>query len=48
MFFHNVAWDAEVRCLPTCLAPGESPRYEPVLAGPHLLSKFASTVVGEY
>ena len=48
VFFHNVRWDAEVRCLPTCLAPGESPRYEPVLAGPHLLSKFASTVVGEY
>ncbi|MCY3925974.1 MAG: isopenicillin N synthase family oxygenase [bacterium] len=48
VFFHNVAWDAEVRCLPTCLAPGESPRYEPVLAGPHLLSKFASTVEGGY
>ena len=48
VFFHNVRWDAEVRCLPTCLAPGESPRYEPVLAGPHLLSKFASTVVGDY
>jgi len=47
VFFHNVRWDAEVRCLPTCLAPGESPRYEPVLAGPHLLSKFASTVVGD-
>lgn len=48
VFFHNVAWDAEVRCLPTCLAPGESPRYEPVLAGPHLLSKFASTVATSY
>ena len=48
VFFHNVRWDAEVRCLPTCLAPGESPRYEPVLAGPHLLGKFASTVVATY
>ena len=48
VFFHNVAWDAEVRCLPTCLGPGESPRYEPVLAGPHLLSKFASTVESTY
>ena len=48
VFFHNVRWDAEVRCLPTCLAPGESPRYEPVLAGPHLLSKFASTVESTY
>ena len=48
VFFHNVRWDAEVRCLPTCLTPGESPRYEPVLAGPHLLSKFASTVESTY
>ena len=48
VFFHNVAWDAEVRCLPTCLAPGESPRYDPVLAGPHLLGKFASTVESTY
>ncbi len=48
VFFHNVRWDAEVRCLPTCLDPGESPRYEPVLAGPHLLSKFASTVESSY
>lgn len=48
VFFHNVRWDAEVRCLPTCLEPGESPRYEPVLAGPHLLGKFASTVESTY
>ena len=48
VFFHNVRWDTEVRCLPTCLAPGESPLYEPVLAGPHLLSKFASTVESTY
>jgi isopenicillin N synthase-like dioxygenase len=48
VFFHNVRWDAEVRCLPTCLEPGESPRYEPVPAGPHLLSKFASTVENTY
>jgi len=44
VFFHNAAWDAEVKCIPTCLLPGEQPKYEPVLAGPHLLSKFASTV----
>lgn len=44
VFFHNAAWDAEVRCISTCLAPGEEPKYEPVLAGPHLLSKFSKTV----
>ena len=47
VFFHNAAWDAEIRCIPTCLAEGDSPKYEPVLAGPHLLSKFSSAV-GEY
>ena len=46
-FFHNAAWDAEIRCIPTCLVEGDSPKYEPVLAGPHLLSKFSSAL-GEY
>jgi isopenicillin N synthase-like dioxygenase len=43
-FFHNANWDAKVACIPSCLAPGETPRYEPVLAGRHLMSKFVSTV----
>ncbi len=44
-FFHNANWDAVIECLPTCLDPGETPRYPPVAAGPHLMSKFQSTVV---
>jgi isopenicillin N synthase-like dioxygenase len=43
-FFHNANYGCLVECLPTCLAPGESPRYEPVFAGVHLLSKFQKTV----
>jgi isopenicillin N synthase-like dioxygenase len=46
-FFHNANWDARVECLPTCLAPGEAPRYAPVLAGAHLMAKFRSTVMPE-
>jgi isopenicillin N synthase-like dioxygenase len=46
-FFHNANWDARIECLPTCLAPGESPRYDPIAAGPHLMSKFRSTVGAE-
>jgi isopenicillin N synthase-like dioxygenase len=42
-FFHNANWDAVIDCLPTCLGLGESPRYEPVTAGEHLMSKFRST-----
>lgn len=43
-FFHNANWDALIECLPTCLAPGDVPRYEPMAAGPHLMHKFQSTV----
>ncbi len=40
-FFHNANWDARVECLSL---EGETPRYEPVLAGAHLMAKFRSTV----
>lgn len=38
-FFHNANYSALVECLPSCLAEGEAPKYEPVLAGPHLAGK---------
>jgi isopenicillin N synthase-like dioxygenase len=43
-YFHQPNWHAEIACLPSCLAPGERPKYEPVLSGPYLMSKFQSTV----
>ena len=43
-YFQNANWSAEVSCLPTCLEPGGKPRYEPVLAGPHLMGKFRRSV----
>lgn len=42
-FFHNANWDAVIECIPTCLEPGEQPRYAPVTAGRHLMDKFRST-----
>jgi isopenicillin N synthase-like dioxygenase len=39
-FFHNANWDADVTALPTTVNAGEKPRYESVMAGPHLQSKF--------
>ncbi|MCU1391962.1 MAG: putative oxidoreductase [Ilumatobacteraceae bacterium] len=39
-FFHNANWDARIECLP---GAGE-PKYAPVLAGRHLMSKFHRTV----
>jgi isopenicillin N synthase-like dioxygenase len=38
-FFHNANWDARIECI---VAPGEAPRYRPVRAGEHLMSKFRS------
>jgi isopenicillin N synthase-like dioxygenase len=43
-FFHQPNWHAEIVCLPSCLAPGETPKYEPVLSGPYLMAKFHATV----
>ena len=43
-YFQNANWSAAISCLPTCLEPGEKPRYRPVLAGPHLMGKFRRSV----
>lgn len=43
-FFHNANYSTIVECLPSCLAAGEAPRYEPVMAGPHLAGKSAKSV----
>jgi isopenicillin N synthase-like dioxygenase len=43
-FFHNANWDAAIDCIPSCLEPGERPKYSPIEAGPHLMQKFRSTV----
>jgi isopenicillin N synthase-like dioxygenase len=41
VFFHDPRPDAVVECIPTCLAPGEQPRYEPVTALDYILAKGA-------
>lgn len=41
--FVTPPFHAMISCLPTCLAPGQSPRYEPQQAGPYLLSRFDAT-----
>jgi len=43
-YFHQPNWFAEIKCLDVCLELGEQPKYEPVLSGPYLRSKFTSTV----
>ena len=43
-FFHQPNWDAQIECIPSCLAPGEQPKYAPVGSGAYLMAKFQSTV----
>ncbi|MDE1907252.1 MAG: isopenicillin N synthase family oxygenase [Rhodospirillales bacterium] len=38
-FFFDPDFYAPVECLPTCLQPGEMPKYQPTTAGQHLLDK---------
>jgi isopenicillin N synthase-like dioxygenase len=45
-FFHNANYHAIIDCLPSCLEPGERPRYPSVAAGPHLMTKFHRAVHG--
>lgn len=43
-FFHNANYSTIVECLPSCLIEGQAPRYEPVMAGPHLAGKTTKSV----
>ncbi len=40
-FFHHPNYDTEVRCIESCLRPGEAPKYPPVCAGPYRVQKYA-------
>ena len=46
-FFHQPNWFAEIACLPSCIAPGATAKYAPVLSGPYLMGKFKSTVTAK-
>ncbi|RYY53290.1 MAG: isopenicillin N synthase family oxygenase, partial [Comamonadaceae bacterium] len=39
VFFHQPNDDARIDCIPTCLGPGDTPRYAPVTSGEHLRLK---------
>lgn len=38
--FYDPDFDAEVKAIESCVAPGETPRYPPTTCGAHVLSKF--------
>lgn len=42
-FFVEPNYDTPVETIASCLAPGEAPRYDPVVSGEYLMSRFAAT-----
>ncbi|KAA0694122.1 isopenicillin N synthase family oxygenase [Halopseudomonas laoshanensis] len=44
-FFYSGALNHQVRCLPACLAPGESAKYPPTTVGEHLKEMYRRTYV---
>ncbi|QPM90557.1 isopenicillin N synthase family dioxygenase [Pseudooceanicola algae] len=44
-FFYVGNPDYEVKCIPTCLKPGETPKYDPITVEEHLTSMYRKTYV---
>lgn len=44
-FFFGADYFAELKCLPTCTSAENPPRYEPILAGDYLRSRYDATFV---
>ena len=42
-FFVEPDYDTPIEVIPACIAPGEGPRYAPVISGEYLMSRFAAT-----
>ena len=43
VFFHQPNYDAEIACIPSCLDPGEQPKFAPTTAGKHLMDEISKT-----
>lgn len=43
-YFYNTSFDAEISCIPTCLADGEQPKYDTVKGGNYLIQRFSSAL----
>ena len=45
-YFMHPNYDAEIRCIPTCLPSGETPRYPAITAGDHIRAKIDASHKG--
>jgi isopenicillin N synthase-like dioxygenase len=46
-FFYNASFDADIRCIPTCLAADAEPKYGTVEAGEYLKQRFSAALEPE-
>jgi len=44
-YFHQPDWNAEIRCIPSCINHNEKPFYLPIRSGVYLMRKFRSTTL---
>ena len=45
-YFMHPNFDAEIACIPSCLKPGESAKYQPITAGGHIREKIEKSHAG--
>lgn len=45
-YFMHPNYDAEIRCIPTCLSAGQAPEYGPITAGGHIRAKIEASHKG--
>jgi len=45
-YFYNTSFDAEIRCIPTCIGNSDQPKYAPVNGGDYLIQRFSSALEG--
>ena len=45
-FFYTGNYRHTVACIPTCLAPGDAPKYPPITVGDHLREMYRRTYKG--
>ncbi len=45
-YFMHPNYDAEIRCIPTCVPDGQSPRHDPITAGGHIRAKIEASHKG--
>ena len=45
-YFMHPNFDAEISCIPSCLQPGETPKYQPITAGGHIREKIEKSHAG--